>query len=149
MPGDPAMGDAVRGLAGKRSAVLLANHGPVVAGKELEATVYAMEELEEGAKLALMTRGMEADFSELSMKEEEQLMINDIVDLQKHPIDDAAFGADCNATLDRDGVLVLADFIQPTALATMLADSKATQDDAYFCAQDQPPSCFVERVHLR
>ena len=59
MPGDPAMGDAVRGLAGKRSAVLLANHGPVVAGKELEATVYAMEELEEGAKLAMMTRGMD------------------------------------------------------------------------------------------
>ena len=59
MPGDPAMGDAVRGLAGKRSAVLLANHGPVVAGKELEATVYAMEELEEGAKLAMMTRHMD------------------------------------------------------------------------------------------
>jgi len=59
MPGDPAMGDAVRGLAGKRSAVLLASHGPVVAGKELEATVYAMEELEEGAKLAMMTRGMD------------------------------------------------------------------------------------------
>jgi ribulose-5-phosphate 4-epimerase/fuculose-1-phosphate aldolase len=59
LPGDPEMGAAVRGLAGKRSAVLLANHGPVVAGKELEATVYAMEELEEGAKLAMMTRGME------------------------------------------------------------------------------------------
>lgn len=57
LPGDPAMGDAVRGLAGKRSAVLLANHGPIVAGTELEATVYAMEELEEGAKLALMTKG--------------------------------------------------------------------------------------------
>jgi len=38
---------------------LLANHGPVVAGKELEATVYAMEELEEGAKLAMMTRHMD------------------------------------------------------------------------------------------
>ncbi len=60
LPGDPEMGAAVRGLAGKRSAVLLANHGPVVAGKELEATVYAMEELEEGAKLAMMTRGMGA-----------------------------------------------------------------------------------------
>lgn len=59
LPGDPEMGTAVRGLAGKRSAVLLANHGPVVAGRELEATVYAMEELEEGAKLAMMTRGME------------------------------------------------------------------------------------------
>ena len=31
MPGDPGMGDAVRGLAGKRTAVMLANHGPVVA----------------------------------------------------------------------------------------------------------------------
>ena len=58
MPGDPAMGDAVRGLAGKRSAVLLAHHGPVVAGKDLKAAVYAMEELEETARLTLLTRGM-------------------------------------------------------------------------------------------
>ena len=58
MPGDPAMGDAIRGLAGKRSAVVLANHGPVVAGKDLEAAVYAIEELEETAKLALLTRGV-------------------------------------------------------------------------------------------
>lgn len=57
-PGDPAMGDAVRGLAGKRAAVLLANHGPVVAAKDLEAAVHAMEELEETAKLTLLTRGM-------------------------------------------------------------------------------------------
>lgn len=59
-PGDPAMGEAVRGLAGKRSAVLLANHGPVVASKDLSAAGYAMEELEETAKLALLTRGMGA-----------------------------------------------------------------------------------------
>lgn len=59
-PGDPAMGDAVRGLAGKRSAVVLANHGPVVAAKDLEAAVYAMEELEETAKLTLLLRGSQA-----------------------------------------------------------------------------------------
>lgn len=59
MPGDPAMGEAVRGLAGKRSAVLLANHGPVVAGKDIWATAFAMEELEETAKLALLTRGFD------------------------------------------------------------------------------------------
>ena len=59
-PGDPAMGDAVRGLAGKRSAVLLAHHGPVVCGKDLEAATYAMEELEETAKLTLLTRGLGA-----------------------------------------------------------------------------------------
>jgi ribulose-5-phosphate 4-epimerase/fuculose-1-phosphate aldolase len=58
MPGDPAMGDAVRGLLGKRCAVLLANHGPVVCGKDLDAAVYAMEELEEAAKLTLMCRGL-------------------------------------------------------------------------------------------
>ncbi|MEH6361472.1 MAG: aldolase [Amylibacter sp.] len=58
MPGDPAMGQAIRGLTGKRSAVVLANHGPVVAGKNLEAAVYAIEELEETAKLALLTRGL-------------------------------------------------------------------------------------------
>lgn len=58
LPGDPAMGDAVRGLAGRRMAVLLANHGPVVAGRDLHAAVYAMEELEETAKLALLTRGL-------------------------------------------------------------------------------------------
>ncbi len=57
-PGDPAMGEAVRGLAGKRSAVMLANHGPVVAGKDVEAACNAIEELEDTARLALMTRGM-------------------------------------------------------------------------------------------
>lgn len=58
MPGDPAMGQAVRGLAGRHSAVLLANHGPVVAGKDVFAATYAIEELEETAKLALLTRGL-------------------------------------------------------------------------------------------
>lgn len=58
MPGDPAMGEAVRGLAGKRSAVMLANHGPVVAGKDVEAACNAIEELEDTARLALLTRGL-------------------------------------------------------------------------------------------
>jgi ribulose-5-phosphate 4-epimerase/fuculose-1-phosphate aldolase len=57
VPGDPAMGDAVRGLAGKRSAVLLANHGPVVAGRDVVAACNAIEELEATAKLALLLRG--------------------------------------------------------------------------------------------
>jgi len=60
-PGDPAMGGAVRSLAGKRSAVMLASHGPVVAGLELEAAVFAIEELEETAKLALMLRGFRSN----------------------------------------------------------------------------------------
>lgn len=58
LPGDPAMGEAVRGLAGKRSAVMLANHGPVVAGKDIEAACTAIEELEDTARLALLTHGL-------------------------------------------------------------------------------------------
>ncbi len=57
VPGDPATADAVRGLAGRRSAVLLANHGPVVAARDLEAAIFAMEELEETARLALLLHG--------------------------------------------------------------------------------------------
>lgn len=56
-PGDRSLAEAVRGLAGKHSAVLLANHGPVVAGKTLEAALYATEELEETAKLYLLLQG--------------------------------------------------------------------------------------------
>ncbi len=58
VPGDAAMGDAVRSLAGKRSAVMLANHGPVVAAKDVEAACNAIEELEASARLALLTRGL-------------------------------------------------------------------------------------------
>ena len=56
-PGDKGLAEAVRKLAGKHHAVLLANHGPVVAGSSLDAAVNAIEELEETAKLYLLLRG--------------------------------------------------------------------------------------------
>ncbi len=55
-PGDPALAGAVREVARSHHAMLLANHGPVVAGKSLEAAVYNAEELEETAKLYLLLR---------------------------------------------------------------------------------------------
>lgn len=58
MPGDAAIGAEIRSLAGKRSAVMLANHGPVVAGKDVEAACNAIEELEDAARLQMMTRGL-------------------------------------------------------------------------------------------
>ena len=59
-PGDLAMGAAVRSLAGKRTAVMLANHGLVVAGKDIEAACHAIEELEDTARLAMLLRGLPA-----------------------------------------------------------------------------------------
>lgn len=56
-PGDARLAEAVRPLVCKHHAVLLANHGPVVAGTSLSAAAAAMEELEETARLFLMLQG--------------------------------------------------------------------------------------------
>ena len=72
-PGDEALGNAIRGLAGTHSAGLLANHGPVVAGKSLEAAVYAIEELEETAKLHLLLHTLNpSTLTEVQIDELEQ-----------------------------------------------------------------------------
>jgi ribulose-5-phosphate 4-epimerase/fuculose-1-phosphate aldolase len=53
-PGDEELARAVEKLATRHHAVLLANHGPVVAGTSLANATYATEELEETAKLFLL-----------------------------------------------------------------------------------------------
>jgi 3-dehydro-4-phosphotetronate decarboxylase len=58
MPGAADVKPFVLAKAQDHAAVLLANHGPVVAGPSLQAAVYAIEELEETAKLAILSRGM-------------------------------------------------------------------------------------------
>lgn len=55
-PGDLDLAKAVREMASDHHAVLLANHGPVVAGTSLRDAVYATEELEETARLFLMLK---------------------------------------------------------------------------------------------
>lgn len=56
-PGDESLAEAVRKVAGRHHAVLLANHGPVVAGTSLDAAVNAIEELEQTARLHLLLQG--------------------------------------------------------------------------------------------
>ena len=55
-PGDVKLAKAVQEMASNHHAVLLANHGPVVAGKKLADAVYATEELEETAKLFILLK---------------------------------------------------------------------------------------------
>ncbi len=71
-PGDKALADAVAKVAVHARSVLLANHGPVVAAKDLDAAVYATEELEETAKLFLMLRDRPTRF--LTEKQQQQLV---------------------------------------------------------------------------
>jgi ribulose-5-phosphate 4-epimerase/fuculose-1-phosphate aldolase len=61
-PGDLNLAKAVREMASKHHAVLLANHGPVVAGGSLESAVYATEELEETAKIFLLLKDQKSKF---------------------------------------------------------------------------------------
>ena len=61
-PGDINLVRAVKEMASNHHAVLLANHGPVVTGKTLEDAVYAIEELEETARLFLLLRNMETQY---------------------------------------------------------------------------------------
>src|SRR3954463_8180905 len=57
-PGDAARAEAVRERARGSHALLLANHGPIVAGASLDAAAGAIEEIEETAKLVLLLRGL-------------------------------------------------------------------------------------------
>ncbi|MGI9492636.1 MAG: class II aldolase/adducin family protein, partial [Geminicoccaceae bacterium] len=73
-PGDEALAKAVRGVAARHASVLLANHGPVVAGKSLDQAAGAIEELEATAKLFLLLKDHKtkplspADIDELSRR---------------------------------------------------------------------------------
>lgn len=59
-PGDESLAGEVRARARESHAVLLANHGPIVAGESLAAAAAAAEEIEETAKLVLLLGGRKA-----------------------------------------------------------------------------------------
>ncbi len=61
-PGDEELADAVAKVARSSRGALLANHGPVIGAADLDQAVYAIEELEETAKLFLLLRGMPTQF---------------------------------------------------------------------------------------
>jgi 3-dehydro-4-phosphotetronate decarboxylase len=72
-PGDPKLADAIRDYAKGHRAVLLANHGPVVAGTSLSAASASIEELEETAKLHLLLQGFKVRLlSDAQVREVEQ-----------------------------------------------------------------------------
>lgn len=56
-PGDRRLADAAERTAVDHSALLLRNHGPVVASGALESAMDTVEELEQTAKLYLLLRG--------------------------------------------------------------------------------------------
>lgn len=58
-PGSPLIAEAVSKLAQDHQAILLANHGPLIVGKDLQDAIYNAEELEETAKLFFLLKNHE------------------------------------------------------------------------------------------
>jgi len=61
-PGDERLGDAVGRVAPHYRAMLLANHGPIFSGSNLDSAVAGIEELEETAKLYFLLQHQNASF---------------------------------------------------------------------------------------
>lgn len=74
-PGDPGVAEALRGLDGAYGSILLANHGPVVAGVSLEQASWAIEEVEQTARLFLL----------VSDKPHKLIARNEVLDLLSQP----------------------------------------------------------------
>lgn len=74
-PGDARLVELVRERARTHGALLLANHGPLVAAPTLEAAAAAAEEMEETAKLVLLLDGKRA----------RRLTVEEVAELRQPP----------------------------------------------------------------
>ena len=61
-------------------------------------------------------------------------VIDQIVDLEAHPLDDAGFRASCREALAANGVLSLTGFLKEDALAEFVADAAETAPLAYYAS---------------
>lgn len=69
-PGTPEVAQGLAGLVPTHDAILMANHGAVTAGPDLDQALYKMETVEHFAKISLVTRllGKEKAISEANVK---------------------------------------------------------------------------------
>ncbi len=56
-----------------------------------------------------------------------------IVDLERYPLADPDFRADCRETLARTGALVMSGFLTAATTEALCRDGEARRDDAFFC----------------
>lgn len=72
-PGDDQLAHAIREKAANSTGVLMANHGPIVCGKDFATTMYAIEEMEESAKITLLLNSLTT--RQISVQDVRDLMI--------------------------------------------------------------------------
>ena len=60
------------------------------------------------------------------------LSLNDVINLEKYPLGNNNFRSECERTLDRNGALVMRNFVKPAAVASIQRDGDAQQHLAYY-----------------
>ncbi len=61
--------------------------------------------------------------------------LNEVVNINQHPIESEEFQKSCKHTVDKNGVLVLEEFLLPVVVDQVRAEGIQNQHKAYFCAQ--------------
>ncbi len=66
----------------------------------------------------------------------EKNKLESIVNLKKHPIDEAGYRTKCKLMLDNDGVLVLNNFLLKESIKSILEEAKQQENLAYYCINE-------------
>ena len=61
--------------------------------------------------------------------------LSTIINIDKHPIDDAIYRSECKRKLDNDGVIVLADFLLKNTIKSILEEANKQENLAYYCVK--------------
>ncbi|HAT86051.1 HalD/BesD family halogenase [Cohaesibacter gelatinilyticus] len=64
------------------------------------------------------------------------MQLSSIINLDKHPIGEAEYRARCRQQIDDTGVLMLGEFLTPSAIEAVRHEGVRSEDHAYFCKQE-------------
>ncbi len=64
------------------------------------------------------------------------MQLSSIINLDKHPIGEAEYRARCRQQIDDTGVLMLDEFLTPSAIEAVRHEGVRSEDHAYFCKQE-------------
>jgi hypothetical protein len=64
------------------------------------------------------------------------MKLSDVINLDKHPLEDKSFQEKCKKTIDNNGALILNGFLKPDIIEQIRQEGLDNQDLAYFCSNN-------------
>tara|TARA_B100000614_G_C14441781_1_gene450508 strand:+ start:137 stop:943 length:807 start_codon:yes stop_codon:yes gene_type:complete len=72
----------------------------------------------------------------IKMKSNQEKDIRPVVNLNKYPLSDRSFINSCRVNINRNGSVVLTDFLTESAVKDLIDESVKNQEHAYYCRQE-------------